>query len=61
MKVRAAPHELRHAAPELVRSLMHCRLPEWAEAEAKRWAGGLLLLFKLPEWAEAELKTKAGA
>ena len=34
--VRARPWELGQAAPELVRALMHCRVPEWAEAEAKR-------------------------
>ncbi|GIL86739.1 hypothetical protein Vretifemale_14985 [Volvox reticuliferus] len=29
--VRAAPDELGLMAPELVRSLLHCRVPEWAE------------------------------
>lgn len=34
--IRAAPSELRGAAQELVRALLHCRIPEWAEEEAKR-------------------------
>jgi telomere length regulation protein len=34
--VRACPDELEGVAPELVRALMHCRLPEWVQAEAKR-------------------------
>ena len=35
--VRAScPDELTLVASELVRALMHCRVPEWAEAEAKR-------------------------
>lgn len=33
--VRAAPDELGLLAPELVRSLLHCRVPEWAEEEAR--------------------------
>ncbi|GAX82969.1 hypothetical protein CEUSTIGMA_g10396.t1 [Chlamydomonas eustigma] len=33
--VRACPDELEEVAPELVRALMHCRPPEWAQAEAK--------------------------
>ena len=37
--LRACPDELEQVAPELVRALMHCRLPDWAEAEAKRWGG----------------------
>eukprot|EP00798_Chlamydomonas_sp_ICE-L_P014086 gene14086-20038_t len=32
--VRAAPDELALMAPELARSLLHCRTPEWAETEA---------------------------
>ncbi len=31
--LRAAPEELAHAAPELLRALLFCRVPEWAEAE----------------------------
>ncbi len=34
--LRANPKELPMLAPEMVRALMHCRIPEWAEAEAKR-------------------------
>jgi hypothetical protein len=34
--LRAAPDELAHAAPELLRALLFCRVPEWAEAEAGR-------------------------
>ncbi len=32
--VRANPEELLTFAPELARSLLHCRAPDWAEAEA---------------------------
>ena len=32
--IRAAPDELPAFAPELARSLLHCRLPGWADAEA---------------------------
>ncbi|GLC37986.1 hypothetical protein PLESTB_000449000 [Pleodorina starrii] len=31
--IRAAPDELGLVAPELVRSLLHCRVPEWADTE----------------------------
>lgn len=34
--LRARPSELVLVAADLVRALMHCRVPEWAEAEAKR-------------------------
>ena len=37
--VRAAPDELASMSAELVRSLLHCRVPEWAEAEPGRWGG----------------------
>ncbi|EFJ42875.1 hypothetical protein VOLCADRAFT_97060 [Volvox carteri f. nagariensis] len=41
--IRAAPDELGLMAPELIRSLLHCRVPEWAEMEAdvdEQSAGG---------------------
>ncbi|KAG2494834.1 hypothetical protein HYH03_007074 [Edaphochlamys debaryana] len=38
--IRAAPDELGLAAPELVRALLHCRVPEWAAEEAEAEAGG---------------------
>ena len=33
--VRCQPEELVLSAPDLIRSLLHCRIPEWAEKEAK--------------------------
>ncbi|MEW5317044.1 MAG: hypothetical protein WDW38_008375 [Sanguina aurantia] len=33
--IRACPPELATAAPELVRSLLHCKVPEWAEEGAE--------------------------
>lgn len=33
MLIRAQPDELSHYAAELARALLHCRVPEWADAE----------------------------
>lgn len=41
-QVRAAPDELRVAAPELSRALLYCRVPDWAEVEAQRCVCKLL-------------------
>lgn len=37
--IRAAPPELGLYAPELLRSLIHCRVPEWAEHDNDETAG----------------------
>lgn len=34
--LRATPDELRQAAPELLRALLFCRVPEWADAGAPK-------------------------